>query len=439
MPFVVTRVLAAAIALLVIAVAPSTEPESKEKGLEPPQEAVMQASSARAFGDSVGVNVHLTYVDTAYRDFDTVSARLQELGVRYIRDGLCATCPFQLAHLNTLAAAGIRANLIVGDLKGGAAKMRESLSAIGARLRPAVASIEAPNEPDKEGVPGWLERTRAYQADLYAAVKADPGLAELPVLGPSLTQPDSWAAMGDLSPHLDRGNFHPYPGGGKPLHNIERERELATRVSGSKPLVITEIGYHSDVTTDGGHLPASERAIGAYTPRLALESYRAGVERAYLYQLADQWSDGEAKAREFPGFENRFGLLRADLSPKPSFLSLRNLLRSVGAGAPAVREPGQLSVGLDGAPSDLRRLLLHSGDGTYALVLWRDVSLWDVPRRRDLEPGPATFDVVMGQRVELARRFDPVRSDAESRRWRRPRRVPVDLGGEPVVLKLTPG
>ena len=66
----------------------------------------MQASSARAFGDSVGVNVHLTYVDTSYRDFDTVSARLQELGVRYVRDGLCATCPFQLAHLNTLAGRG---------------------------------------------------------------------------------------------------------------------------------------------------------------------------------------------------------------------------------------------------------------------------------------------------------------------------------------------
>ena len=80
----------------------------------------------------------------------------------------------------------------------------------------------------------------------------------------------------------------------------------------------------------------------------------------------------------------------------------------MGAGAPAVRDPGRLSVGLDGAPSDLRRLLLHSGDGTYALVLWRDVSLWDVPGRRDLEPGPATFEVVMGQRVELARRFDPV-------------------------------
>ena len=84
-------------------------------------------------------------------------------------------------------------------------------------------------------------------------------------------------------------------------------------------------------------------------------------------------------------------------------------------------------------------MLLHAGDGTYALVLWRDVSLWDVPSRRDLEPGPASFEVVLGERVELARRFDPVRSDTESRRWRQPRRIPVEVAGEPVVLKLTPG
>ena len=136
MPFVVPRALAAVIALLVIAAAPSFEEGPDDNRVQPPREEVLQAASARAFGDSVGVNVHLTYVDTSYRDFDTVAARLRELGVRFVRDGLCATCPFQLAHLNTLAGAGIRANLIVGDLKGGAAKMRESLSAIGARVRP---------------------------------------------------------------------------------------------------------------------------------------------------------------------------------------------------------------------------------------------------------------------------------------------------------------
>ena len=197
-------------------------------------------------------------------------------------------------------------------------------------------------------MPGWIERTRAYQADLYAAVKCDPASRDLPVLGPSLTQPDSCGAVGDLSPHLDQGNFHPYPGGGKPLHNLERERDLATRVSGSKPLVITEIGYHSDVATDDGHLPASERAIGAYTPRLALESYRAGVERAYLYQLADQWSDSEAKARGFRNSRTGSGSFArtcppspcVPLPPQPAAQRGRRCPDGQEAGAPAHR-PGR--------------------------------------------------------------------------------------------------
>ena len=440
MPFVVTRVLAAAIALLVIAVAPSTEPESKEKGLEPPQEAVMQASSARAFGDSVGVNVHLTYVDTAYRDFDTVSARLQELGVRYIRDGLCATCPFQLAHLNTLAAAGIHANLIVGDLKGGAAKMRESLSAIGARLRPAVASIEAPNEPDKEGVPGWLERTRAYQADLYAAVKADPGLAELPVLGPSLTRRTPgprWATCRRTSTAATSTRT-------RAAASPCRQHRARAR-AGHEGLGLEAAGDHRDRLPLGrDHRRRPPARLRARDRRLH-PAPRAGVlpggRRAEPTCTSSPTSGPTARPRPASSRDSRTGSgsFGRTCLPSPRSCPSATCCAAWERVPPAVRDPGRLSVGLDGAPSDLRRLLLHSGDGTYALVLWRDVSLWDVPRRRDLEPGPATFDVVMGQRVELARRFDPVRSDAESRRWRRPRRVPVDLGGEPVVLKLTPG
>ena len=67
-------------------------------------------------------------------------------------------------------------------------------------------------------------------------------------------------------------------------------------MSGGKPLVATEIGYHSDLVTTSGHHPTSERAIGYYTPRTALEGFRNGVERSYIYQLLDPWSPAEADA-----------------------------------------------------------------------------------------------------------------------------------------------
>ena len=130
-----------------------------------PPQPFQAARPAHAFTDSVGVNVHMSYIDTSSRDVDAVRSRLRELGVRHVRDGLCATCEYQIDALKKLAAAGIKADLIIGDLKGGSAKMREGLRAIRQRLGGAVESVEAPNEPDAEGARRWPRRTRDYQAD----------------------------------------------------------------------------------------------------------------------------------------------------------------------------------------------------------------------------------------------------------------------------------
>src|SRR3954471_19334335 len=73
------------------------------------------ARSADAFVDSVGVNTHVIYDDTAYRDFPTVRARLQELGVRHIRDGICGTCGWQFERYRALAGDGIKLTALLGD------------------------------------------------------------------------------------------------------------------------------------------------------------------------------------------------------------------------------------------------------------------------------------------------------------------------------------
>jgi hypothetical protein len=392
----------------------------------------MGARSARAFGDSVGVNTHIGWSDTpAYANFDPVRARLRELGVRYVRDGLCATCVEWVSRLQRLAASGIRSNIIATDLRGGSLRLAENLQAIRTKLSGAVVSVEAPNEPDQQGDSQWIAKTRTLQQQLWMGVKGNAALAHLTVVGPALVHATSWAQLGNLSPYLDRGNMHPYPGGGTPLHNLAELIPLSAMTSGSKPIVATEAGYHSDLTTTSGHYGTSERAIGIYTPRLALEGFRRGIDRTYIYQLADPWSSGS-------GFENRFGLLRSDLSPKPAFLALRNLLRAVDADSAPVATPGGLRLAVSGAPADLRQLLLRSADGTYSLVLWREVSVWDRVARLDLLPTPAGVEVVFGQPVTLAQRFDPVESDGERQRWADPRRIALILGGAPVVLRLTP-
>ena len=72
----------------------------------------------------------------------------------------------------------------------------------------------------------------------------------------------------------------------------------------------------------------------------------------------------------------------------------------------------------------MRQLLLRSADGSYALVLWRDVSVWDRGAPRDLSPAPDRVDVALGERIALARRFDPVASGREQQRWDDPQPDP---------------
>jgi hypothetical protein len=243
--------------------------------------------------------------------------------------------------------------------------------------------------------------------------------------------------LGDLSASLDYGNLHPYPGGIMPLSNFENERTMMSLVSGSKPLVITEVGYHADTTTDDSHRGVSEAVNASYTPRILLEAYRDGIERTFFYQFVDPFTEAQRIQKGLSPAEGSFGLLRNNLTPRPSFIALRNLMDAVDGDSAPVGSPDGLELGFEGAPSDMRRLLLRSADGSYALVLWRQVSLWDRIGKRPVTAAPVPVDVVMGEPISLARRFDPVVSSSETDRWSDPRRISVALAGAPVVLRLT--
>ncbi len=322
------------------------------------------ARSADSFVNSVGVNVHLTYGDTSYGKTDMVLKRLRQLGVRYVRDGLCGSCAWQLGNLHRLAAAGIKSDLIMGNPNGKPDTLSHNVSAIKNSLLGSVVSVEGPNEWDMSGALSWASHLRTYQQQLWQDIKGDPALANMVVVGPSLAL-GSRPALGNLTPSLDYGNMHSYPGGAPPESNIGAQLRLGTTNSGSKPVMATETGYHNAMSATWGQPPVPQPVTASYIPRTFLSYFARGVVRTFTYELVDEWPGQEAKNPEAS-----FGLLNADFSPKPAFTSLTNLLQTLAD--PGPRVPSRdVPLTVTARTGDLVHMLFHKRDGSLDLVLWR--------------------------------------------------------------------
>lgn len=326
------------------------------------------------FTDSVGVNVHLWYEGTPYDQLPRVRQALRRLGVRHVREGLPPQRrPELLGRLQALADDGVQTQLILGSP---GRRQGEPLAPVGpslealraAGLRGVLSGVEGPNEWDLRGGPGWADQVRAYQQELYGAVRADPVFEGVPVVGPSLARRNRRTQLGDLTAALDRGNNHLYVDGGPTVEEARDELADAATVSGPEPVRVTETGYTNGVNDPEGKPPVTPREAAVYVPRTVAAFFRAGVERTFLYELLDQRAD--------PGRvddEANFGLLDVDLSPKPAFHALRRLLELTRATPGGVAVPGGHDLRVTSASPSVQQLLLDRGDGTLALLLWRDV------------------------------------------------------------------
>jgi hypothetical protein len=392
--------------------------------------ASVPARAADSFVDSIGVNTHTYYNDTAYyQQFGTVSQRLKELGVRHIRENLVPNRPDQYQRLNQLAAQGIKSTLILGEPRDGAAGLSKLVSILSTNLQGSVDAVEGTNEWDLTASgTNWMSSLAPYQAEIWSRIKGTPSLAGLPVIGPSLGNTDSIAS--DISGSLEYGNLHSYPNAEPPEWNLSNHLAWAKRMSGSKPVMATETGYHTALGYDGGHRPASEAAEAVYLPRLFLEYYRRGIVRTFSYELLDEFSDpGKHEA------ESNFGLLRYDLSPKPAFTALRNLI-SICQDPGASFTPGKLDYAISGDQSELRQVLLQKSDGSFLLALWRAESVWDNDGLHAEAAHSGTVKVNLGGGVSGVQEFSPNSSDQPLRTLPAGDSLSVNVGAQVVMLRF---
>lgn len=346
--------------------------------------------------DSVGINIHLHYLDTLYGDFELVRLRLRELGVRHVRDGLIDTAwlPYYDRH-NALGADGLRGIYIAAPGVPDAV-----LRAYPQRLHAIFAGYEAPNEYDLSGDPAWPRTLRDTLVRLRA-LRQDPRLAGYPLHGPSLTDEAAYAALGDVSALVDTVNLHNYPGGRNPgtggwgdrgYGSIPYHLNVVRSAGTGKPIVTTETGYWDDLATVNA---VPEHVSARYFPRLLLEQLRQGIQRTYLYELIDSPRVGVAG-------DSGYGLVRRDGSHKPAFHAVRHLLQLLSDPGPAFTvQP--LDYVVSGAGGDLRTIAFRKRSGSYFLALWIERPAYEVDARQLLSVPPEVATIRFAANAQIVR------------------------------------
>lgn len=354
----------------------------------------VQAIQADSVVDGYGVCIHTNYLNTPYLDYRAVGRALTDLGVRHVRDDLYLAAPRQYAVIRSIADRGIGFDLILGRPNGGASAADYVRTVADELPASAVDSLEGANEWDlfSGGGDEWPAEVEAWQRELHAAIQANPATESMPLLAPALAFRWNYAKLGDLAPYADVANAHMYPGGFKPSNQIGQITSAVRSVFPHGPLVTTEAGYHNAVGAESSHPGVPEDVAGVYLPRMLLEHIGRGESRMYSYELIDEFPD--LPGTDLPGAdltgpdpESHFGLLRHDLSPKPAYTAMRNLLGLLADPGPSFA-PGSLPLTASGLPSDARYLLTEKRDGTFVLLLWRDVSIYDTSTEQEVAVVP---------------------------------------------------
>ena len=331
----------------------------------------VRAVAAEDFIQSIGVATHFTYGDTAYGNYPLLAQRLRESGIKHVRDGWGTGSAHASSFVrDTLGPMGVKITMVFDPLNNATALQHKEM--VKSQLLPVIAGVESLNEWDVRGGAGWADYARNWTITMSNTYRSDPVTAGIPLIGPSMAHTlndANHAAMGDLSPYVDYGNTHDYPGDRFQMTDgiIDIVERNVGRMVPGKRIQATETGF-TNGNVNALYPAMPERQVGVVLPRLYFDHFRRGIARSFSYELIDQRPNDE--------FESRFGLLRNDGTPKPSFHAVASMTRLLSDPGPAFT-PGSLSYSLTGGDADTRQLLLQKRDGTYWLAVWQQTPVWN--------------------------------------------------------------
>jgi len=96
-----------------------------------------------------------------------------------------------------------------------------------------------------------------------------------------------------------------------------------------------------------------------------------------------------------------------------------------------------LSWSLNRMDAEIHHLLLEKANGTYDLVLWQEVSSYDVKRHVDLDHPARSVTLTLERAARTVTAYEPVMQAAPIRTWTQVKSVPLAIPDHPLVVEIS--
>ena len=267
----------------------------------------------------------------------------------------------------------------------------------------SIATIEGNNEADMPQESGDFPRYASSmkaavdnQAALYRAAKADPQFKDTPVIAFTLGKNWPWGGRTGYGAFttaaFDYESLHSYTAGDTidgslhaPGHNewLKLAHSILPAGESDRPIIATETGFVHHIMDKNKVGYDSQIAQAKQEMMLLANDFSISFVRTFIYSVGGE-ANWEMDTHD-------------DGTPMPAGRALSFITATLGdarwdrerlAWIASPVKPQNLAYALADVPASVHSLLLQKADGSFYLLAWNDVLVWDGKQNQDIHNAP---------------------------------------------------
>ena len=365
---------------------------------------------ADAVVDGFATNYHTNFDGTFGKDQTTQYAKdalqfsVLDLGCRYIRDAALSSHNTHIRDVQQYYIDnGGKILLHCGADRADATSQSAANTHVdnhidatqwaGASYIAGLIGFENINEPNNDGDTSWAQKTNWMQQAWWDRTRLQntgaTKLDQVPIVGAGLANrigvkdsytPD-YTALGDQTGKVHIGNIHHYPAGINPTNRMALIRTPAiTLAFPSMPIWTTESGYDGALKTTKNNQQVPENYIALHAPKLLMEHLTQGSDKMFYYSALDEVDSTNADVRYSWGMVKTPSLDQATWRKKRQWYAMKRFLSLMADAGTQTFTLNNLDITVTpptNGGSDFKWKLYQKRGGTYYVVMWRDLKLYE--------------------------------------------------------------